>query len=92
MPHTWFQLGIVEQQSGKLIGDCGLHCPGDDSRLMELGITFTPEAHWKGYATEALTAVIEYIFDELDAHRISAVTDANNQAAKSLFLRLGFRQ
>ncbi len=92
LPYTWFQLGIIEQKSGRLAGDCGLHCLGDDTQLMELGITLAPEAQGKGYAAEALSAAIEYIFNSLGAHRISAVTDADNVAAKALFLRLGFRQ
>lgn len=89
---TWFQLAIVEQTSGALVGDCGLHCSGDDDRLMELGITLAPEAQGRGYAGEALTAVIAFLFTHLAKHRICAVTDAENTAAIALFRRLGFRQ
>ena len=91
-PRSWFQVGIVDSATGKLVGDCGLHCPGDDTRLMELGITLSPTAQGKGYAAEALGAVITYCFRTLRTHRITAVTDAENTRAKALFLRLGFRQ
>ena len=89
---TWFQLAIVEQSRGELVGDCGLHCLGEDNRLMELGITLAPEAQGKGYASEALTAVIDFLFGSLQKHRVHAVTDAANASAIALFGRLGFRQ
>jgi RimJ/RimL family protein N-acetyltransferase len=41
---------------------------------------------------EAPGTVLEYVFDRLGKHRVSAVTDAENDAAASLFRRLGFRQ
>lgn len=89
---TWFQLAIVEPSGCAMVGDCGLHCLGDDDRLMELGITLAPEFQGQGYAAEALTAVISFIFVQLGKHRIHAVTDAANGPAISLFQRLGFRQ
>jgi RimJ/RimL family protein N-acetyltransferase len=45
-----------------------------------------------GYATEALEALLRYVFESLGKHRVSATTDAENHAATALFLRLGFRQ
>jgi len=36
--------------------------------------------------------VITCCFNSLRAHRISALTDADNLAARALFGRLGFRQ
>ncbi|MCF7761857.1 MAG: GNAT family N-acetyltransferase, partial [Cephaloticoccus sp.] len=78
VPGTWTQLGIIESASGNLIGDCGLHTMPEDKRLLELGITLAPEAQGKGYAKEALQAVIDHCFNSLDAHRLSVLTDADN--------------
>jgi RimJ/RimL family protein N-acetyltransferase len=89
---TWFQLAFIEQVSGKLIGDCGLHCLEDDPRQIELGITLSPDYQGRGYAEEGLRSVIEFVFGTLNMHRISAVTGAENHAAAALFRRLGFRQ
>ncbi len=75
-----------------MVGDCGLHCRLDDSRQMEFGITLAPSYQGRGYATEALGYLLHFVFTTLDKHRVSAVTDARNQAAASLFKRLGFRQ
>jgi RimJ/RimL family protein N-acetyltransferase len=92
VPGTWFKLAIVEEVTGNLVGDCGLHCPKDDARQVELGITLAPSHQKRGYATEALGCLLEYVFNSLGMHRVSAITGAGNSAAASLFRRLGFRQ
>jgi len=92
VPGTWFQLAIVEKATESLVGDCGLHCQQDDPRLMEVGITLAPGHQGRGYATEALGCLLDFVFGTLGKHRVSAVTDAENAAAAALFRRLGFRQ
>ncbi len=92
VPGTWFQLAIVEKATETMIGDCGLHCLLDSPRQMELGVTLAPSHQRRGYATEALRCVLGFVFDALGTHRVSAVMAAENDAAASLFRRLGFRQ
>lgn len=92
VPGTWFQLAIVEKATGSIVGDCGLHCRQDDPRQMEVGITLAPSHQARGYATEALGCVLDFVFGTMGKHRVSAVTDAENARAASLFRRLGFRQ
>jgi len=92
IPGTWFQLAIVEKAAEIMVGDCGLHCRLDDPRQMEVGITLAPSHQGRGYATEALACLLDFVFGTLGKHRVSAVTDAENSAAASLFKRLGFRQ
>jgi RimJ/RimL family protein N-acetyltransferase len=92
VPGKWFQLAIVRSDTAELIGDCGLHCPLADPCQLELGITLAPDHQGHGYATEALSTVIDFAFTSLDKHRITAVTDAENAPAAALFHRLGFRQ
>ena len=86
-PGTWLQLAIV---ADRVIGDCGLHFL--DARQVELGVTLDPAYQGQGYATEALRAVLGYLFGTLGKHRVTATTDAKNTAAAALFARLGFRR
>jgi RimJ/RimL family protein N-acetyltransferase len=90
-PGTWLQLAIVRSDSGAVIGDCGIHFQRDDARLIELGITLSPSHQQCGFAGEALRSVLEYVFGRLGKHRVTALIDADNHAAASLFRRLGFR-
>ena len=89
-PGTWFQLAIIETATGAMIGDCGLHCLSLEET--ELGITLAPVHQGRGYAAEALAAVIVCLFGPLGMHRVSAITDAENHASAALFQRLGFRR
>jgi RimJ/RimL family protein N-acetyltransferase len=91
-PGTWLQLALVLTNSSAVIGDCGIHFIADDGRQVELGITLSPIYQGQGLATEALGSVLEYVFDRLGKHRVTAVTDAENHACAALFRRLGFRQ
>ena len=91
VPDTWFQMAIVESATGSLIGDCGLHTLADP-RQMEVGITLAPMFQGRGFAAEALGCLLDFAFGSLGAHRVSAVTDAENAPSASLFKRLGFRQ
>jgi RimJ/RimL family protein N-acetyltransferase len=92
VPGTWLQLAIVVAETGIMVGDCGLHCRCDDPRQMEIGITLDPSYQGLGYATEVVRCLLDFAFDDLGVHRVSAVTDAENASAAALFRRLGFRQ
>jgi RimJ/RimL family protein N-acetyltransferase len=92
IPGAWFQLGITRADTGAIIGDCGMHCRQDDPRQTEIGITLAPAHQGCGYATEALGIVLDLLFDQLEKHRVSATTDADNTAAAALLTRLGFRR
>jgi RimJ/RimL family protein N-acetyltransferase len=91
-PGTWLQMALVLTCSSSVIGDCGIHFLREDFRQAELGITLAPTYQGQGLATEAISAVLEYVFNRLPKHRVTAVTDAENCAAARLFRRLGFRQ
>jgi len=94
LPGTWFQLGICRKEDGALIGDCGLRFPSEqkDRNQVELGITLAPEGQSRGYAIEALTAVIEYLFGDLGKHRVFGSVDPRNEPSMKLMAKLGFRQ
>lgn len=89
---TWLQVGIVEAETGVLIGDCGLHCLADEPQQYEIGITLAPSRQEQGLAAEALECLVHYLFSALSARRLSATTDVLNNPAAALFRRLGFRQ
>jgi RimJ/RimL family protein N-acetyltransferase len=91
-PDSWLQLAIVLAESGQLIGDCGIHFLANDLQQVELGITLDSRFQNRGFAGEAIEGILPYVFDDLNMHRVSATTDADNIAAQKLFQRLGFRQ
>lgn len=92
LAETWFQLVIIDKQSNLLIGDIGVHFFGNENVQVELGITLHKEFQGKGYATESLKLVIDYLFKTLNKHRISASLDPKNINSENMLKRLNFRK
>ncbi len=88
----WFQLGIALSDSGELVGDCGIHPSADDERQVELGITLAPLAQGRGLATEALMAVLDYLFTQTETHRVTGSVDPRNLSCLKLLQNVGMRQ
>lgn len=69
---------------GRVIGKAG------SWKLPEVGYLIHPD-HWgKGYATEAMTAVIAHLFATHDMDRLVAEVDPRNTASLGLLAKLGF--
>jgi RimJ/RimL family protein N-acetyltransferase len=88
----WLQLAIELKETGGMIGDLGLRVNAEDARQAVIGFTIAPE-HWrKGYAVEAITTLLEFLFDDLGLHRVSADCDVENTSSWRTLERAGFRR
>lgn len=94
VPGTWFQFVIIENLNNQVIGDIGIHFLDTDpeNKQVEIGYTLDRKYRGKGYATEALTVVINYLISDLNKHRIIASIDPTNIPSIQLIERLGFRK
>lgn len=91
-PETWFQFVIIEKESDKLIGDIGIHFMDAENKQVEIGCTLNKDYQGKGYATEALKAILDYLIHTLEKHRIVTSIDPENSNSIRLVERLGFRK
>lgn len=89
---TWYQFGIILKENLEFIGDVGIHFLNGDRKQVELGCTMDRNYHGKGLATEALTRIINYAFNDLDKHRAVTSIAPENIKALALVERLGFRK
>jgi RimJ/RimL family protein N-acetyltransferase len=92
LPDTWFQFAICRSTPYELIGDCGLHFLKHESSQVEIGITLKREQQGRGYATESLVLVFNYIFYDLKKHRIFGSVDPGNHASIKLMERMSMRK
>lgn len=90
-PRSKFQLAIVERESGRLIGSCGIRKETPDALEAELGYELAPDMWGNGYATEAARAMVTFGFRELGVHRIWANCIADNGPSTRVLGRLGMR-
>ncbi len=92
VPGQWLQIGIALKQEGKLIGDCALKVHAPDARQATLGITLSRPYQGQGYGTEALSALLNFLFMRMGLHRVQADTDPENTPAWKLLERLSMRR
>lgn len=91
-PAEWFQFAIELKSTNELIGDCALKVGKEDARQGEIGFTLSRKHQGKGFASEAVSALLDYAFTKLGLHRIIAITDCENQPSIVLLERLGMRR
>jgi RimJ/RimL family protein N-acetyltransferase len=79
---------VADAKSGEVLGDLALHLTWQ-GRSAEVGYTFARE-HWgRGYATEALAALIEYLYQGLGVTRVFGMLHPDNTASAMVLERCG---
>jgi [ribosomal protein S5]-alanine N-acetyltransferase len=84
------RLGIELTASAELLGTCSLWNINEQCRRAEVGYILGPRGWGRGYMHEALSALLDYGFAELDLNRVEADTDPGNERSVRLLERLGF--
>lgn len=80
-PGEWYQLAIEMKKDRTMIGDCAFCLLETDSRQAEIGFTLARSYHGLGYGTEAVSRLLEYLYEELGLHRVRANCDIENVAS-----------
>jgi RimJ/RimL family protein N-acetyltransferase len=86
----WFQFAAILRGSGDLIGDVALHVLEGDPGSVEIGYSLAPVHRGRGYASEAVAAIVNYALDQRGKDEVMAWTDTRNEASIALLKRLGF--
>ena len=90
-PGEWFQFAVELKETGELVGDLGFRI-GEDGRQAEVGYTLA-KGHWgEGYASEAVSRLLDHAFKELGLHRVHATVDQENVPSVAVLERLGLRR
>jgi RimJ/RimL family protein N-acetyltransferase len=81
---------MVEKDSGKPIGLCGL-IKRPYLELVDLGFATLKEYRNRGYTSEASKAMMHFAHKNLELEQLAAITNINNYASRKLLLKLGFK-
>ncbi len=85
-------LVVTLRESGTVIGTVNLTLRSEEHRQGEIGYVFHPDHQGRGYATEAMQALLDYGFQTGRFHRIYGRCDARNFSSARLMERLGMRR
>jgi [ribosomal protein S5]-alanine N-acetyltransferase len=88
---TGYRFVARDRATRQFVASVSLFDVHPEDRWAELGYAL-PRARWgRGYATEAVTALLEWGFATLGLHRVGAWVVEPNRASIAVLRRLGFR-
>lgn len=89
MPDEWWMATVEIVDTGEVIGDLVVH-PTHGGRTAEIGYTFA-RSHWgRGFAVEAVQALVDWLFSDEPRTRLTAMLHPDNTASAMVLERTGF--
>lgn len=88
----WYQYTIERRDGGDVVGDIGIGFGVPGERQVEIGYRIHPDHQRRGYAKEAVAAIIDHLIDAHAIHRFVGVAAAANAGSIAVLTALGFRQ
>lgn len=84
---------LIEKKDGNKVGFIShfhvLHVAG---KLLEIGYSLVPNERRKGYCSEAVMIMVDYLFLSRDVLRIQATTDVRNLGSQKVLEKAGFKK
>lgn len=87
---NFYQWGIVDKASGKLIGTISCFNGDDDNETMEVGYVLAKDKWHQGLMTEAFNKMSSFMFKEVRLKKLIARNDHTNEINKGLLEKVGF--
>lgn len=84
----WWMASVEVQNSGEVIGEVVVHLTWD-SRCAEVGYTLLPEEWGRGYATEAASAIVGFLFEQPEITRVFGMLHPENTPSARVLERVG---
>lgn len=92
VPGEWLQIAVTLVGDDALVGDCAFSPQTHEPRTVEIGFTIAPEHQGRGYAREAVSLLLRYLFEQLDKHRVIASCDPRNTPSVKVLEAVGMRR
>jgi RimJ/RimL family protein N-acetyltransferase len=88
-PGGWVQFTVEHRADDTLVGDVGLSPADGEAGVIKVGYTIDPMFQGRGYATEAVAALIDYAFETLGAEVVRAYAGAENTPSIRVMEKVG---
>jgi RimJ/RimL family protein N-acetyltransferase len=88
----WLLRAMVRPEDRLVVGYINFHGPPDEKGRAELGYTVFEEHRRRGYATEAVLAMMRWAYEMHDVHRFMLSISPHNPPSLGLAAKLGFVQ
>ncbi len=88
----WLTFAIEPIAEPRLIGIAVCRVTTAANETMEIGYRLTPEVHRRGYAVEAMSRLVNFLFGEVQVRKLVAYCVADNEPSWRLMEKLGMRR
>lgn len=85
----WGAWCVARADTGEAVGSCTF---SRDRGRLELSYSLIPPAWGHGYAAEACSTVLDWVWDDTEEPSVIAVTQTANEPSMNLLARLGFAE
>jgi ribosomal-protein-alanine N-acetyltransferase len=82
---------VLLRDEDVVVGDIGFHAPPDELGEVSIGFGIVPAARGRGYAVEALRAVLDWALRQPQVRSVHADTDLVNLASQRVLVAAGMR-
>lgn len=89
-PEPYGMYQIIENETGQVVGDIGFHGPPNEDGDAEVGYGIVTSRRNRGYAKEALDALVEWAREDGRAKALVARTEGFNEASWGVLEGCGF--
>lgn len=88
----WLKLGIVLKETNEFIGFCNTGIKQEISGLnREIAYSISNDYRNKGYTTQAVKGLVNYLFENTDVEELNAVVLPRNVASNKVIAKCGFQ-
>lgn len=84
------RFSIIEMESNEIIGSCGFNSLDFENEKAEIGYDIARAFWGRGYASEAISALLDYAFSTLKLNRIEAKVEPENVNSVKVLRKLNF--
>jgi RimJ/RimL family protein N-acetyltransferase len=85
------QVFLIERKDGIRVGTIA-HFPAANKPGIEIGYILVPSERGKGFCSEAVQIILDYLFLSKEIVRIQAHTDVRNVASQRVLEKTGFNK
>lgn len=89
--NEWAAFFFLDPKNKVLIGNGGFYGPPDDSGTVEIGYEIASEFWNRGFATEAVLAMINFAFAHKEVRAVMAHTLAEKNASNRVLQKVGMK-
>ena len=87
----WGLFLVIDRERATLVGDVLFKGPPDEEGVVEIGYGIVPSFQGRGYATEAVAAILAWARCHPEAREVRACCYASNFASRRVLEKSGFR-